>query len=85
MTSQRNMKQKDLDDPNNSQTCASKIQLNEQIQNLNFDLNEIKKEINNKYNKNIIAELKKLELEQETKVLKFINALGRSQYKIHTI
>jgi hypothetical protein len=45
---------------------------------MNFDLNEIKKEINTKFNKNIIRELQKLEMEQESKVLKFINALGRS-------
>lgn len=45
---------------------------------MNYDLNEIKKEINNKYNKNIMRELLRLEDEQESKVLKFINALGRS-------
>ena len=41
-------------------------------------MNEIKKEINMKYNQFIEREVKRLEKEMESKILKFIQAFGKS-------
>jgi|LakMenEpi03Aug12_release.lakeMendotaPanAssembly.Ray.scaffolds.fasta_scaffold5253092_1 hypothetical protein len=43
-------------------------------------MNEIKKEINVKYNQFIEKELRRLEKEMEIKILKFIQAFGKSQF-----
>jgi hypothetical protein len=41
-------------------------------------MSEIKKEINVKYNQFIEKELRRLEKEMESKILKFIQAFGKS-------
>ena len=41
-------------------------------------MNEIRKEINMKYNQYIENELRRLEREMETKILKFIQAFGKT-------
>ena len=54
MTDQKNQKQKELDDPTNNSSWDAKKRLNDQIYNMGYKIHEIKKEINDKYNQNII-------------------------------
>lgn len=57
----------------------NKIQLNEQIQTLSVQMSETRKIIKQKYNLNIQNQMKRLEIEQETKILKFLAAYGKSK------
>lgn len=70
----------------NAQTSigmSTKIHLDRQINTLAYDINEKRTSIREKYNKNIIKELNILQNDQEGKILKFINAIGKSQMSIH--
>lgn len=55
----------------------TKIHLDRQINTLAYDINEKRTSIREKYNKNIIKELNILQNDQEGKILKFINAIGK--------
>ena len=64
LTDQKIQKQKELDDPSNNSSWDAKKRLNDQIYNMGYNIHEIKKEINDKYNQNIIKQLKRIEEEQ---------------------
>ena len=64
LTDQKIQKQKELDDPSNNSSWDTKKRLNDQIYNIGYNIHEIKKEINDKYNQNIIKQLKRIEEEQ---------------------
>ena len=61
----------------------TKIHLDKQINGLAFEINEKRTIIHEKYNLNIKKELSILQNDQEQKILKFINAIGKSQMSIH--
>lgn len=84
ISSQQRHLQRQLDDPNSSGTSMSKIQLSQQIQTIQAQMKTIKQEIALKYNINILQGLKKIEAEQEQKVLHFVSALSQSQAQIHS-
>ena len=63
LTDQKIQKQKELDDPSNNSSWDAKKRLNDQIYNMGYNIHEIKKEINDKYNQNIIKQLKRIEEE----------------------
>jgi hypothetical protein len=46
-------------------------------------MNEIKKEIAIKFNINIARDIRKIDAEQEYKILDFISALSKSQVQVH--
>jgi hypothetical protein len=62
---------------------STKILLHKQIDELTLQILEKKNIIKQKFNENILKELKELERDQEKKISKFIHALGKSQMSIH--
>lgn len=68
-----------LDDPTGNTSNSSKIHLNEEMEKKELRMRDIQKEIALKYNLNIKNDIRKIETEQEQKVLNYVAALGKSQ------
>lgn len=70
---------------NESEAHKTQINLSDQIQKISLSLSQIRQQIHEKYNRNIIKSMRRLDIEQETKLLKFISALGKSQANINQL
>mmetsp|Transcript_14319 Transcript_14319/g.24370 ORF Transcript_14319/g.24370 Transcript_14319/m.24370 type:complete len:113 (+) Transcript_14319:1000-1338(+) len=85
LAEQREDKRNESFDRNRLLSVEAKRKLEVQIEDMGLKLNQIRQEINAKFNQSIIREITKLETQQEQQVFKFISAFARSQKSIHKV